>query len=686
MFKNLDIKIAYDSAKDDIVKSFFIPVLCNSINYKRVSAYYSSKSLKALSEGLSIMIWSGGTLNYIVSYIVSREDFDSIIVGRKNPKKIINDLFVKDMESLKNLMKEDSPAALAYLISKGSLTMKFVVTSNPIGIFHMKFGIFTDSNGDKISFSGSVNETIEGLENNVEEFKVFRSWIPEEEKYIIEDINKFDFYWNNNKSENYIVLDIPDETKNLLDELFREHSTLKKVIDIQKNQIFLRAYQAEALQKWIDNKYRGIIQIATGGGKTFVAISGIFETYKKSEKLLVIISVPTDVLVEQWNKEIKKYLAIENIVIFSSSNKDYKNKTYEQLKYFSNKDSGIMIIIGTHISLSKDFLDKEIALNYKGNIYFIVDEVHWLGAPNLSSSMKENYIYRMGLTATPIRAFDEEGTNKIVEYFNGIVYKYSLGRAINEGYLSKYLYYPRIVYLTKEEIYEYKKITSKFFKIANIHSVDKNDYAYNKFLIKRAKITKKAKNKILELENIINELKSKNKLNYLLIYFEDENHINEYIHIFKNYNIKYAIVDSNTSKENREIIFKRFNSGEIECILSMKILDEGIDLPLAKRAILLSSSTNPRQYIQRRGRVLRNNLAKNIAEIYDILAVVDINMLEEKLSSIEKKIVEKEIKRASYFALYSENMTESLSVLETVSRKFNISLYKFINDIKESEA
>src|SRR3989338_3343307 len=209
VFRELNLNIEYNSEITDVARNFFIPVLKESKSYKRVSAYYSSNSLKLIAEGLSAMINNDGTMNLLVSYLVSKEDID-------------------DETKLKELMVDKNVLALGYLIAAKRIDIKFVICKGK-GIFHLKFGIFTDDIGDRISFSGSINETYEGLTDNIEEFKVFRSWFSEEQKYLDGDSDSFDRYWHGKiNRKDYLIVDMPEKLKNIIIRVYQESENQSK--------------------------------------------------------------------------------------------------------------------------------------------------------------------------------------------------------------------------------------------------------------------------------------------------------------------------------------------------------------------------------------------------------------------------------------------------------------------------
>lgn len=680
-FKELNLNIEYNSDYGDVVKDFFTPILKKSKLYKRVSAYYSSNSLKLIAEGLSAMINNDGKMKLLISYLVSEKDFDAIIHAKKKPDEILKTLKIDDEIKLRELMANENVSALGYLIATNRLEVKFVICKGK-GIFHLKFGIFTDGLGDRVSFSGSINETYEGLTDNIEEFKVFRSWIPEERKYLEKDSMLFDKYWEGKINRmDYLVVDMPEKLKNTITKVYKE--TEKKTKKSIKELPSPWPHQQTSQDKWIENGYFGIVEMATGTGKTNLAISCIKEMgVKHTNNFLVIIGCPTKVLVSQWKKDIINY--IENFDLITISKDETKDEIFRSIVDSQQKNH---LIIGTYVSLSKPWFTESIIGKYKGKILFVADEAHWLGAENLSKALLSKYTYRLGLTATPVRYFDIEGTQKILDYFKDVVFRYRLKEAIRDGWLTPYDYYMFFAYLTESETREYQKLTKKYSR--GMYISKKTGLEENRLMLiltERAKIVKKAQDKLDVFEKILNKLKEENKLNSLLVYVEDEEQLSEYLSIMDDYDIEYRKIDGSTKDEDREIILTDLSENKIDCVIAMKVLDEGVNIKRLSRAIFISSSGNSKQFIQRRGRILRKVHGKKISEIYDICVLVDTkNQKDDEFKKVEEKVTASEFKRLAIFSISAHNKSDCYTQLEKVGKSLNINVYNIINNVRKYE-
>jgi superfamily II DNA or RNA helicase len=681
------IKSSYNSDEDDLITDFFESVLSETKVYKRVAAYFSSSSFKVLSKGLSHLLWSEGNMSLLVAELINEGDFAAIRDGVSNPEKIVESLFLDKEEELLELMKNANVKALGYLLATNRLSIKFVLTSKPQRIFHLKFGIFYDELGNKISFSGSINETLSAYEANIEEFKVFRGWVEGENKYIESDEQRFNSLFEGEvRNQDYYVADLPKEVRKILTGAVDKKET--HVQHQSSESVKLRNYQNSAIEAWEKAKYKGIVQMATGTGKTVVALKCMDQLLKNSsvDKVMFVIGAPTLSLLTQWKSNLQRYFASGNILSTGLG----RNELYDRIKRFERSDDNYMILLGTYLSLNKPWLINELLEPVKEKVALIADEVHWIGSQELRKAMRDEYPFRLGLTATPMRHFDEEGTEQLLQYFNGIVYKYTIKRAIEEGYLTPYDYHLFEARLSKDELRKYAKMTRSVLGTprGGREEAKLTEDKINVLLSQRARIIKKAKDKLRAINAILRDLQERDKLKNLIIYFEDNTQIEEFMEeIFPLYSDKiFRVISGDDEDAARIKLIENFSNGSIDCIVGMRLLDEGIDIPSAERAIFVSSSTNPKQFIQRRGRILRLNKGKPKAEIYDIFVLVDHSGLKDDLAiRIEKNIANKELKRICTFGTNATNKSEFLSEIGLLGDKLGINVWEIIEEVEHAE-
>lgn len=688
-FKELKIKPAYDSTKDDVLTSFYIPVLSNAKEYCRLCGFFSSSSLAVAAKGISKLVENDGKMKIVTSPKLTKEDVEAIVQGHKQKESVIEEKLLTELSNFESEIIRDHVKALAWMVANGKLEIKIIVpkTSEGVpldsesitkkGMFHQKVGILKDSEGNIISFSGSINETATAWLENIEEFKVFRSWIRGELPYLSSDLEKFRKYWLGGKEIE--VLSVPSAVERKMIEIApKDVSELKLVEKIRENvqlkaikRFELRDYQKEAMESWFSNDCKGILEIATGLGKTFVAIKCIEELLRKRGRLAVVITVPTVHLINQWKEELEKF-GYGGVKIFGSFSQ-WKQKIMNEIDDFNLGYTSLLVFITTHDTFhSTNFIN---AISSLKEIFLIADEVHGLGSSERCKGLLEIYKYRLGLSATPKRWFDEVGTKIIEDFFGKVVYEYTLKDAIRDGWLSPYEYYPILVELNDDELARYIKLSKK---IAKLYHSSKNgkekEGAITKFSIRRRSILKNAQQKLAKFEEVISQLSKKRELHHCLVYCSSDNpqQLRDAQRILNKYDILQHKFTAAESAKEREDILKSFEEGKYQALVAMKCLDEGVDVPPAYIAIILASTTNPREFIQRRGRILRKVTGK-IAKIYDFIVVP---MLDPDPSSeyfeLERAILKREMTRYFEFASASLNPGTAYQSIKNIREKYYI--------------
>lgn len=464
-----------------------------------------------------------------------------------------------------------------------------------------------------------------------------------------------------------------------------------------------REYQIAAFENWKSNTQKGLFAMATGTGKTITSLNCLLEIYKKTGCYKALILVPTITLVEQWEKECAKFNFGNVIKVcskYSGWQTSLSNIRMLELSNPDNKQS--YIIISTYASFIRS--DNFIELNQlpKKKLLLIADEAHNMGSRRIVKRLNDiKYLRRIGLSATPERQFDEEGNIRLMDFFgcdSSYTFEYSMEEAIQKGALCKYYYYPHLVKLTDDEMAEYIELSHRIAKIINREDEDSKEIL-KRLLLKRKQIIHKARNKKDVFRNILKEhLDKTGTLKYTLVYVpegnkpddytadifdsydtikddEDTVHlINEYTSIVRDLNPHIVVRQFTSESSDRDAMLKDFANGSIDVLTSMKCLDEGVDVPRSELAIFCASTGNPRQFIQRRGRVLRTHKEKRFAVIHDLVVIPD-NNFDPSCQEIEKNLVSNEIRRVRDFAILSENCNDTLNVLDNILEQYQISLY-----------
>ena len=606
-------------------------------------------------------------MKLICSAVFSKEDKKIIQDSNENPEKFIEKYALNDFNSIEDGFVKDHVEALGWMLANNLLDIKIAIPTNDQGIFHSKIGILKDEDGNLISFSGSDNETAFGWLYNIEEFKVFCSWDESEKKFVYSDLNDFNKYWEGNTLKTKII-DIPLAIKN---ELIKLAPISKSDLKIFKNinpKIKLRDYQNEAINNWFSNDCRGLFEMATGTGKTFTALSCFKELSDSKDKLITVIACPQSHLIDQWIKDVRMFHDGE-IIIASGKNNKWKDDFSKLRKKFLFDTINKAVVMTTHASLSSEYFINTIN-KFNVEKLLIVDEVHGIGSSKQRLGLDNCYDYRLGLSATPSRWFDEEGTSLIEEFFQGIVFEFDIERALtevnpdtNETYLCPYYYCPIIVDLTDEEYDQYLMYS---YKIAQILGSKKNkidkDKELTKYNMLRQKVINNAENKYYEFDKLLKKYPDIDKL----IVFCSPQQIDEVQNILNQNMVipqhrftqnESASISKKTGMSERDEILNLFSEGSYRALVAIKCLDEGVDVPVAETAIIMSSTSNPREHVQRRGRILRRFPGKENAVIYDML------VFPEEPTDIGSKIMKNEILRYKEFAENAINSYDCLKLL-----------------------
>ncbi|RZK25661.1 MAG: DEAD/DEAH box helicase [Flavobacterium sp.] len=628
---------------------------------------------------------------------------------------------------------------LSWLIANRRIDIKIIKPKGKNGIAHYKSGVFSDG-VNNVAYQASCNFTLYGLSENLEQLEAFLSWENgRSNKLIKKQIRNFNAIFDQsdesieylNVSEIEVAIQREFGSKDLQELIIKEKELYEKKQSLVENKklkktilrlskeidraIFdprfpyggtPRDYQIDAYNNWIANNYQGIFAMATGTGKTITSLNCLLQEIKKSEGLIyhALIIVPTITLVNQWADEAALFNFQEVIKI--SSKVQWENELATTLSV-AKKTPTSFVIITTYASFVKERFNKYIK-ELPSDTIFIADEAHNIGSPSVLNRLGNISIQkRIGLSATPKRIYDDEGSAAMESFFNDCepyTYSFSMERAIEEGILCKYYYHPHIVKLTTEELKEYVEITKKLSKFFNNSgSFDKGDIV-EMLLLKRKRIIHKAVNKLAATRRILEErFKKEGNLKYTFIYVPegitaelDENEVadEETVKIINQYTREIGRIDNRirvnqfiSGMPDRNQILEQFKEGKIDVIASMKCLDEGVDIPRAEHAIFCSSTGNPRQFIQRRGRILRKHPKKDIAVIHDLIVIPDLNYSGKDSDTFktERSLVEKELERVMYFASLSINPFETESVFHEVCEHYDLNIYTIHNKLKSHE-
>jgi superfamily II DNA or RNA helicase len=665
--KDLELKPVYYSDEISILTEFYIPVLKEAKCYDRIAGYFCSNSLSLAAVGIAGLIKNGGKIRLIANVVLTEQDQEAIKEAIKNKEDII----ISEFDKIEDELQRDHVKMLGWMIKSKLLEIKIAVVNR--GLEHQKIGILRDSGGNFLSFSGSENETVGGWLNNDEQFHVFCSWKLGDLNHLEPDIERFNILWEN-KGKKVKVYEVSEAFKKGIvkkapkdeEEFIRLTEELKEALMDRQHTyqnsekkpqkvINLRDYQKKAIGEWVKNNYKGIFKMATGTGKTFTAIAAINEFLKTKNKCLVVIVAPTQLLVNQWVENLEYFGYLDIIKVMQQKNIWLEELRSSLLKMELNR-SNYVFAVATYNSFCKDDFISTIKRNQEESI-LICDEVHHAWAPKTRRGLLHKFRYRLGLSATPEIYMDEEGTEELIQYFGGICFEFEMKDAIPD-YLTEYEYYAEIVELNEEESRKYEDFSIKIARNIDNNNGKIDDKTFM-LILQRSKILVNASAKWPAFEKILDNI---NEIKKTLVYCSDK----QLPRVKKILRARKILAHQITYEENlelREEIIRLFNKDKVQVIIAMKVLDEGIDVPGIERAIILASSGNPVEFVQRRGRILRKSEGKEYSLINDIIVfpwkTIPLNISKSELSAIKR-----ELKRVEEFAGCSRN---PLNVIKKIS-------------------
>lgn len=718
----------YKTGSSNEPLQFYLDGLANSNKFDLLLGYFSSSAISLLSVGFATFISKGGKMRMVINHLLSEKDKEAIKNAEGTSAKVFD---LTDVVSLQRVLDDYNRhffECLAYLISQKRIEIKVIKPKSGRGIAHYKSGVFSDG-VDFVGYKASCNFTLYGLSENLEELEAFLSWENgRSNKLIRKQLQLIERYF---KEEDEDVEYVPaEEIEVVLKERFNKkdlhellvqeeqlikrkgsliaNPKLKKTISKLFKQIETyrlsprfpysegpRPYQINAYTNWVGNGHKGLFAMATGTGKTITSLNCLLNEYQKTGIYRAIITVPTTALVDQWKKECAKFNFKNIITVSSQENWDVN------LAFFNTASKIIdtsFIVIVTYASLPRSKFQ-----NYFRSLpldtVLIADETHNLGSQSLLRLLPSIHLEkRIGLSATPHRKFDEEGNNAIQEFFNDTppyIVSYSMEEALKIGWLCKYTYFPHIVKLTDREMDQYKELSLQLLRMGLFNKetgLFKSTPEIERKLLERKRIIHKAANKLDVFKSILrSEFVKRKNLHYSLVYVpegveanydeadfgvetDEENRlINDYTKAVSEVDESVMVKQFTSSSSNREGILNDFEAGNIHVLTSMKCLDEGVDVPRSELAIFCASTGNPRQFIQRRGRVLRLHKKKIHATIHDLVVIPEVN-IEDNNFDMERNLIKKELERVVDFANLAMNKMDTFETFKNVLNYYNLNL------------
>jgi superfamily II DNA or RNA helicase len=508
---------------------------------------------------------------------------------------------------------------------------------------------------------------------NGEAFSVFKSWEPGQSPYVEMHKARLEALWNN-LNKQFSVYRIPEAIRDKFIQLRTSvdppyvRSLSQHISALSPHcTINLHGYQQTAIGEWRKAGCRGVFEMATGTGKTITSLAAATSVYQEHGRLALVILVPYLHLLEQWERNCKQFGF--SPILCSGGHGRWQINVKSAIQDFNIGSKSHICILAVHKTAAMDKFATATRRLPEDNTLLIGDEAHGLGASHLRRALIDNAGMRLGLSATPRRWFDDEGTDTIFSYFGQTCFEYSLDQAIGK-FLTPYEYYPQLVNLTSEEIDQYEEITQKIVAIAASaeHDPEIRD-RLQKLLLQRARIISSARQKLPALLQLLRCMKEDyqqrgDELNGILIYCAPGGH-KEVLQAVAALGLRCHEFVHEVSLTEREKLLTQFDAGDIQVLVAIKCLDEGVDVPSTRMAFILASSTNPREFVQRRGRILRKSEGKERAIIYDFLVAPPPERLSLKLGS-DVAILQREMPRFVEFASSAINQFNARAVVRDI--------------------
>jgi superfamily II DNA or RNA helicase len=732
---------SYRTGSENEPLEFYLTAFSNANSLDLLLGYFSFSAISVLSVGFAKFLANGGKMRVVANNILSKTDKDTILKAQKlDQRDGLIDL--EDIRSVRYMLDDYGRhffECMAWLIKNKRIEFVLIKPKGKLGISHYKEGLFSDGE-NKVMFSGSCNFTAYGMVENLERLDAYLSWENSRSSKKIGDLKQdFEKLFNQeNDTVVYIPVDeveeaIKDEfgSKDLQQLLTSEQELMRIRQGLSENKRLLkllrsteeqlkyiaskprfpypqgpREYQINAYENWLKNNRKGLFAMATGTGKTITSLNCVLGDFKLSGFYKFIVLVPTTALAAQWRDEVVKKFNFQNTVVCSSNNPKWKDELKsigKNIIFNRAVDYAIITTYATFKGVNFQTILKENFENDYDKLTLIADEAHTMGSPGFVKVLPNYINMRIGLSATPERQFDDNGNKILADFFSTnedeYTFEYNMKTAIENNILTRYFYYPKIVSLEQSEQEEYLKISKELSKYIDPETgkYRESDYV-NNLLIKRKNVIYKASRKVVALLSIVNEIGIENFKDAFIYVPEgievdysekDESYeeaslntnlIDVYLkNLYNQFGLKMAKFTGKTT--NRDQILNQFKDHKLDALLAMKCLDEGVDIPQAKYAIFCSSTGNPRQYIQRRGRVLRKFKGKEYAVIYDLIVkpVIDHTDTDERLKKIERNIFLSELRRLVNFSVLSENKDSCLNSLESLCCHMDIDIYDLAN-------
>jgi superfamily II DNA or RNA helicase len=716
--RDLNLKSVYRTGKSDLLNEMYIPVLSVAKSYDRAVGYFATSLLAYGLKGISSVVKNDGKMRLIIGAAVTDEEFEALKEGtdqKQFAKALTHELEII-ISQAKTGAEQHRLRLFSLLVACGNLELRFAYKKH--GMYHEKMGIVEDEYGDKILFCGSANETTNAIKPdlNFESVTLYKSWEESTYKEFAQEFERgFEDLWYGRET-GIVTVEMPSLLYEKISKYYRENQFEK--VDLTEHEVALMEelslirsnnypqvpatmggktfkifdHQSAALRHWFSAESRGLFRMATGSGKTVTAMYGlstIFNSAKSPRQMMAIIAVPYQALADQWVKELNLF-NMKPVQCYRAKN-EWSEKLTSSINLLISGSVEFISIVVVNKTLQSASFQHAISRVPGENIFFIGDECHHHATPKMINKLPACN-YRIGLSATPFVEKDEFDADVVdinaekemlTSYYGNVVANYSLNEALADGVLTPYKYYIVPVYLTESEREDYKALS---IEIGRLFQIDRSkaNTALSNAIRKRNKVVQNCTNMHVALAKVLSEETFQSKKHTLFYVgegavngeYEDEEAVSQLQSLASVISEKGWSISKFTSLESRRDrgkIMSDFTSGVIDSLVSMRVLDEGIDIPACKRAFILASSSNPRQFVQRRGRILRRYEGKEFAEIFDFIVLP----CESSGEKVYEKLVRKELARVMDFVRTAQNRLDVEQDVSDLASQFKLDHREF---------
>lgn len=598
MLRNINFSDEYSGQGRELVEQFFVPCLKQATEYYRAVGYFTSSSLLVLLDGIMEFVRNGAKMKVIASPFLQREDLEAMQAGTELREERIQEVILDQINLVKSQPDSTRALTILNLLFRYGI-LEFKVAYKKRGMYHEKLGIIKDGN-DYVAFIGSGNETYGGLLGNFEHYEIFASWKPEDERRAGRKLTHFKTLWNNRQvpETGVVVIDldkaIQKEVIQFVDpEILEKFQTALGGLPGDQGASTggrLWSHQLTAIDTFL-NAEAGILEMATGTGKTRTAVEILRQLKADSKIRGAIIVAEGNSLLHQWyHKMVGERLGH----VYGNFDR------YREIQNFQIMQATEFCIM----VMSYDFLASSInqpALRNMSDYLLICDEVHNLGSDTrqqrLGGNLASKFRYRLGLSATPIKKFAETANDFVLREIGPIVFQYGLEHAIRDGILCEFDYDFIPYTLSEEENQERIQLIRRLSRAKSSGDAE----AMNRIMTQIAKIAKLAANKLPKIEEFAQA--NPEILKKCIIFVEEQQYGDK---------VAEAIFPINNSfhtfyQGDDDGVLRRFSSGNLDYLIAISRISEGIDIPSVENIILLSTDREIVSTTQRVGRCLRLN-------------------------------------------------------------------------------